>query len=84
MAIRECIQLGILEDYLKDRGSEVYNMFSSEYNKEIAEEAMREEGREEEIAELIKNLYRSGMSIDTIAISTKLPESKVKSIIYNS
>ncbi len=51
-AIRECIANGILEDYLKRKGSEVSNMLIAEYDYEedmrVNREEAREEGREEE------------------------------------
>ena len=54
-------------------------MLSSEYNKEIAEEVMREEGREEEIAATIKTFHSNGIPVQEIAKYLKLHESKVKS-----
>lgn len=47
-AIRECIQKGILADYLKRRGSEVENMLFAEYDYEMDIAVQREEAREEE------------------------------------
>ena len=50
-AITECIDNGILVDYLKRRGSEVVNMLTAEYDYDtdmmVKQEEAREEGREE-------------------------------------
>ena len=65
-AIRECIANGILEDYLKRKGSEVSNMLIAEYdyeedmrvNREEAREEGREEGREEEAEKYSRLILR--------------------------
>lgn len=50
-AIEECIEKGILADYLKRKGSEVVNMLTAEYDYETDIEVQRgeayDEGREE-------------------------------------
>lgn len=46
-AIHECIDKGILADYLRVHGSEVVNMLMSEYNYEQDIEVQREEAFEE-------------------------------------
>ena len=46
-AIHECIEKGILADYLRVHGSEVVNMLMSEYNYEQDIEVQREEAFEE-------------------------------------
>ena len=46
-AIKECIEKGILADYLMRKGSEVVNMLLYEYDYETDIEVQREEAREE-------------------------------------
>lgn len=46
-AIRECIEKGVLADYLKRKGSEVMNMLTAEYDYETDLEVQREEAYEE-------------------------------------
>ena len=46
-AIKECIQKGILADYLEKKGSEVVNMLIAEYDYETDIEVQREEAYEE-------------------------------------
>lgn len=45
-AILECVEKGILADYLKRRGSEVINMLTAEYDYELDIEVQREEAFE--------------------------------------
>ena len=47
MAIKECIERGILTEYLKKKGSEVINMLKAEYDYEMDIEVQREEAYEE-------------------------------------
>ena len=46
-AIEECIEKGVLADYLKRKGSEVMNMLTAEYDYEKDIEVQREEAYEE-------------------------------------
>ncbi|MFR1607957.1 MAG: hypothetical protein ACLSUL_09080, partial [[Ruminococcus] torques] len=50
-AIKECIEKGILADYLMRKGSEVVNMLLDEYDYETDIEVQREEAREQGRAE---------------------------------
>jgi hypothetical protein len=50
-AIEECISEGILSDYLKQHGSEVWNLLLTEWSNEQAMRVQRREGKDEGIAE---------------------------------
>ena len=50
-AIKECVEKGILADYLMRKGSEVVNMLLDEYDYETDIEVQREEAREQGRAE---------------------------------
>lgn len=76
-AIHECIDKGILADYLRVHGSEVVNMLMSEYNYEQDIEVQREEAFEEGeklgrkegqklFAALVEKLIEAGRSEDVI------------------
>ena len=77
--IEQCIDSGILADYLKKKGSEVINMLIAEYDYDMdievqREEAYteglsrgREEGREDKLIELIKKKLSKGKSPEEIA-----------------
>ena len=60
-AIQECIEKGILSDYLKRRGSEVVNMLLAEYNYEtdiqVKQEEAWKEGRQYTLI-LMKKIVR--------------------------
>ena len=68
-AIKECIEKGILSDYLKYHGSEVVNMLFEEYDAEKALEIRGEEefakgeakGRVEGILKTLVSLFKKGM-----------------------
>lgn len=61
-AIEECIEKGVLEEYLKRKGSQVNNMLVAEYDYELDIEVQREEasekgkaeGKAEDIIELLE------------------------------
>ena len=67
-AIKTCIEEGILVDFLKQNRKEVSNMGIFDYNEELHERTLREEGREEglkegrneEREEIIKELLSDG------------------------
>ena len=72
-AIHECIEKGILADYLRVHGSEVVNMLMSEYNYEQdirgAERRSIEEGEkrgQKRFAALAAKLIEAGRSEDII------------------
>jgi hypothetical protein len=59
-AIKACIKKGILEDFLLENASEVFNMLTTEWNWDTALRVSKEEGREaghEEILELVEQGY---------------------------
>ena len=78
-AIEECIEKGILADYLKRKGSEVVNMLTAEYDYETDIEVQRGEaydegklegkleGKFEEKKNLIKNLYEAKFTVAEIS-----------------
>lgn len=92
-AIEECIEKGILADYLKRKGSEVVNMLTAEYDYETDIEVQRGEaydegklegkleGKFEEKKNLIKNLYEAKFTVAEISKLLKMKEDEVKEII---
>ena len=84
-AIEECIEKGILADYLKRKGSEVVNMLTAEYDYETDIEVQRgeayDEGREEGKLEgkldSVKNLIESlKITADQAMDLLKIPSSE--------
>ena len=92
-AIKECIEKGILADYLMRKGSEVVNMLLDEYDYETdievqREEAReegrklgREEGREEEKSSLIRKKLEKGKTISEIANDLEDTEENIAHLI---
>lgn len=80
LAIDYCIAHNILKDYLKDRGAEVRNMMTMEYNHDLELQATKEEGVEEGMERGLDKGIRSSVKMlrsvgtsDTV-IATKLME----------
>ena len=92
-AIEECIEKGILADYLKRKGSEVVNMLTAEYDYETDIEVQRGEaydegklegkleGKFEERKNLTKKLYEEKFTVAEISKLLKMKEDEVKEII---
>ena len=79
---------GTLEDYLLKNESEVMSMILTEYDEELHNETLREEGREDGIEEGIKltktvfTLHISGKSDEEISQITGIALEKVKKVLY--
>ena len=95
-AIKECIEKGILADYLMRKGSEVVNMLLDEYDYETDIEVQREEAREEgrklgreeerkeflqKICSLIQKKLEKGKTISEIADDLEDTEENVAHLI---
>jgi hypothetical protein len=84
-AIRQCIQMGILSEYLKKRGSEVYNMLIAKYDYEtdikVQRQEAREEGREEVLTEQVKKKLARGESVSKISEALEEDVKKIEEII---
>ena len=91
--IEESLRRGILSDYLSKKGSEVVNMLIAEYDYDMdikvqREEAFeegelqgRKEGKKEETAKIVMNMYRNGFTIEQIAAVTDKTAVEVKTVI---
>ena len=71
-AIKYCKECGIMGAYLEN-SSEVRKMLITEWNDDEYREVMREEGREEGLAEVARNMKADGDPIEKIARNTGLP-----------
>ncbi len=79
-AIRECIDRGILADYLKRKGSEVENMLIAEYSYEedirVKQQEAKQQGMEEATEKGIKKmvLVLKDLNIPSQTILIKIQE----------
>ena len=88
-AIKECIEKGILADYLMRKGSEVVNMLLDEYDYETDIEVQREEAREEgrkqgtlqKTCALIQKKLEKGKTISEIADDLEDTEENIAHLI---
>lgn len=76
-AIEECIDKGILAEYLKRKGSEVRNMLVAEYSYEedikVKQEEAKLQGIEQEKIDTVHRMLRiDGINLEVIAQSTGL------------
>jgi predicted transposase/invertase (TIGR01784 family) len=84
-AIRQCIDKGVMAEYLKQKGSEVENMLMTEFNIDIAKEVWMEEARQDGIAlgeargearkalETARAMINYGDPIEKAALITGIP-----------
>jgi hypothetical protein len=83
-AVEECIEKGILADFLRTHSSEVINVLTAEFKLEDAlqvwKEEGREEGKEEMARKMAKNLFLNGVPLDVIAQSAGLPLEKIQAL----
>ena len=92
-AVNECINEGILSEWLTKHKAEVLDMCITEYNEKLHMDDIREEGREEgrqegreegrqeERVQIVFNMYSTGMSPEEIAKLTMIPLHKVLEIL---
>jgi predicted transposase YdaD len=92
-AIENCIKKGILINFLNQHKLEVMKMLVTEWDYDLEKEVLKEEahekglsqglsrGREEERHKNIRDFYRIGVGIQTIAKAVDLSEQEVKKIL---
>lgn len=84
-AINECIEKGILADYLKRKGSEVRNMLIAEYNYEkdieVKQQEARQEARQEIETRLVLRLHQKGFAPEQIAELTEKTIGEIRNIL---
>jgi hypothetical protein len=80
-AIENCIKKGILTIFLTRHKEEVIKMLVAEWDYDLDREVAKDEAREEERRKIIKDFYRIGVGIDTIAKAVDLSERQVKDIL---
>ena len=66
LAIHECIEKGILADYLQKKGSEVINMLKAEYDYELDIQVQREEAYEQQGEAIGRQQGKQQANIDAI------------------
>lgn len=80
-AIDYCINCDVMAEYLKDRRKEVISMLGFEYDEDLARKArddeVREETREENTIEIVKNLLLAKTPLKYIVAATGWSEEKI-------
>ncbi|MBQ6565498.1 MAG: hypothetical protein IJL80_00445 [Treponema sp.] len=76
-AVDDCIRQGILESFLRKHKSEVAYMYIFEYNEELHNKTLREEGR----STLIISLIKQGVPRETIASAAGMSVEQIEKIV---
>ena len=80
-AVNECIDEGVLKQYLLANKSGVTDMILTEYNEELHDRTMKDEGRIGVIVESIRNLMKSTKwSRDEAMNALQIPQDERKTI----
>ena len=61
LAVDECIENGVLAEFLLEHKAEVIDMCLTEYNEEETMEMFKEEAREEGALDMLINLVKDGL-----------------------
>ena len=82
-AVKECIQNGILKDYLERKGSEVINLLTMEYDYDMDIAVQREEAAEEAAKEATEKAIQSADQLNDSILSVILqtPNASVEEIV---
>ena len=78
MAVKECIDRGILREYLERKGSQVINMLIAEYDYETDIKVQREEAAEQARAEGMREGMREQYEKDQALLEAKEAELEAK------
>ncbi|MDR1764831.1 MAG: hypothetical protein LBR77_01765 [Lachnospiraceae bacterium] len=79
-AVRECIDEGILKDYLLKHGSEVHNMLIQEWNTETFAEVRAKEAAHQNSLENARRMLAHNLSPTLVAECTGLTEAEVSGL----
>ena len=87
-AIDYCINADIMAEYLKTRRKEVVSMLGFEYDEDLARKAIadeaREEAREENTIEMVKNFLKAKTPLKYIVAATGWTEEKILKFAENN
>ena len=72
LAIKYCIEHGVLKQFFEENGSEVVNMLLEEWSLDDALVVEREEGREEGILAIARKALEEGIPVEQIQKITGL------------
>jgi hypothetical protein len=78
--VRDCIQEGILKEFLERNSSEVVNMMSMEWSLDDALRVREMDGRQKERIEMAKEMLLDGELISKIMKYTKLTKAKIEEL----
>jgi predicted transposase/invertase (TIGR01784 family) len=84
-AVEDCIENGILTEFLNKHKKEVLNMLVAEWDYELEKEVVKEESLREGLSqgrkEIVLHMYSEGFSVAEIVRATGLPDGDVNDIL---
>ena len=80
-AVSECIEEGILEEFLRANRAEVIQMSIFEYDEELHMATVREEGRNEGVSRLLVGMLERGLSPEEISELTGEPVETIREAV---
>ena len=79
-AMRYCMEHDVMKEFLQEHESEVIDMVNFEWNQKDFEEAVREEGREEEKSAFILSMLKEKLPLETIARVSKMSVERIQEL----
>lgn len=81
LAVTECIEEDVLADFLQKHRGEVMSTCITEFNEEVYQKSLLEEGREEERIRFVKKALAKNMLIEEMADYLELQVEEVQTLI---
>lgn len=81
VAIKECIQEGILVDFLRKHRGDVMSNCITEFNEEVYRRGLFEEGREEGRRSVVEKMFKKGMDVNEISAILEVPMEEIESML---
>ena len=79
-AVNSCIEEGIMKGYLEEHAEEVIETLMLQWDNNLAMQARYEDGFDDGVEFVAKNMIRKGLSLDIICEMTNLSVERIKEI----
>ena len=79
-AVNSCIEEGVMKGYLEEHAEEVIETLMLQWDNNLAMQARYEDGFDDGVEFVAKNMIRKGLSLDIICEMTNLSVERIKEI----
>ena len=79
-AVNSCIEEGVMKGYLEEHAEEVIETLMLQWDNKLAMQARYEDGFDDGVEFVAKNMIRKGLSLDIICEMTNLSVERIKEI----